>query len=494
MLRLPLNHCSIDGKRWNTVFQSLRLWCRKLDFLLCLILCGLTLTSFLLISHIPRGATLTMSSPPFVVPVAGFHDVEEFPDRDGNYRWTKGSSVIELPNPGGVVEVGFVLAGGPDRSVPARFYTQDTAYELIVTPEPRIYTFVVSTTWEERLSITMTSPIFEDQQRRLGIVVGDIQIAGGQAIPGYLVVSMLMTILGVYTLPRQFGIRIYWSFALACLILALLMLWQLSSLWYYTAFVPLLWFVIGMNTVVALFHCLRVQSKVAIPSLMTMRRSQEYLLIGSFSALVAVNVLLFVSVYMFLPILRDFLYDEDQLIESIAAVLLLGVFLMSIKVLCSSELPSLQRGVAGFFAILGLVAFLDEVSYGQRFFGFSTLYMYNKPVDGVHDVFEIVRAMPASDQSLFFLWSAVICLVAITILWVSYQRWSRIVTFVRTHDGRLMSFFLFTALVFMILSTMLDFLEHKPGWISFTEELLELNVGLALLFAVFSLALPRRVS
>lgn len=435
-----------------------------------------------------------MDSRPFVIPLTNFQGVEEFPDQDrvGSYRWSGGESSISLPNPGGPITVGFIMAGGPGRTVPVRLYTQDAAYELIVTPEPRTYTFVISATWEERLSVTMTAPTFEERYRRLGVVVSDIQVDGGHTVPGFMVAALLATVLGCYTLPRQIGVRIRWSIVIVGLIVCFLMVWQLSPLWYYALLVPLLWFVVGMNFVVGLFHHLHTQSeRAAIP---TVTRSRERIFITSFGMLVAVNVSIFIALYLLFPNIRYLLFFEDQLIESIAAMLLLGVCLSGMVVMASFWSIAIQRIIAGIFVLASLVGFLDEVSYGQRFFGFPTWYVYGKPVDGVHDILDISRVMPASDQMWFFLLMAVMALIVSVILWKTYAYWSHMVSFMRTRDGKLMGLFLLISLVCVILSTTIDYLRLQSGWFPFAEELLEMNVALALLFALFSVALPRRVS
>ncbi|NOK59535.1 MAG: hypothetical protein GFH27_549285n59 [Chloroflexi bacterium AL-W] len=472
--------------------QPYRLRRRIIDLAVCLILCGVTLTFCFFVAYIPRSATITMDSFPFMIPVTNFYSVEEFPDRVGNYRWSSGESAISLPNPGGPITVGFIMAGGPGRTVPVRLYAQDAAYELIVTPEPRTYTFVISATWEERLSVTMTAPTFEERHRRLGVVVSDIQVDGGHTISGFLVAALLTTVLGCYILPRQIGVRIRWSVVIVSLVLCLLMVWQLSSLWYYALFVPLLWFVLGMNFVVGLFNHLRTRTEGA--AILPVTPSRERIFITSFGVLVAVNVSIFTSLYLLFPRIRYLLFFEDQLIESIAAMLLLGVCLSGIVMMASFWSMALQRAIASVFASASLVGFLDEVSYGQRFFGFSTWYIYDKPVDGVHDILDILRVMPASDRMWFFLLMAVMALIVSVILWKTYVYWSHMVSFVRTRDGKLMGLFLLISLVCVILSTTIDFLRLQPGWFAFAEELLEMNVTLALLFALFSVALPRRVS
>src|SRR5215218_4966467 len=85
--------------------------------------------------HAPRDASFTLDVLPAVLPRAGLYELETFSDHPGMYRWTDGSAQIKLPNPGGLVLVRLVLAGGPGRNTVAQISSGAQTLTFDVRPE-----------------------------------------------------------------------------------------------------------------------------------------------------------------------------------------------------------------------------------------------------------------------------------------------------------------------------------------------------------------------
>lgn len=180
-----------------------------------------------------RDASFTLDTLPAVLPRAGLYDLETFSDHPGIYRWTDGSAQIKLPNPGGPLLARLVLAGGPGRTTPARVSSGALTLAFDVRPAPRIYTFALPASAGERVTIAIDTPTFRDGSRDLGVVLSDLAIGGGGALPLRLLAALALATAGAYALLRRAG----WSVAAAAgailLGQALALLWQSQIGWRY---------------------------------------------------------------------------------------------------------------------------------------------------------------------------------------------------------------------------------------------------------------------
>lgn len=199
--------------------------------LLALIVAALALPQ--LAYRAPRAAGLPIDAQPVMLPLDGFHEVEQFADQPGLYRWTRGPATLRLPNPGGPAVLRAVLAGGPGRSVPAQARAGESAVAFTVRPEPRSYLLALPATGGERVALQLDAPLVAAGNRELGLVVGDMRIAGGGTAPSRVPLALAIATAGLYLLLRQAGLRRAYAAAgvLAFQILALL--WQVAGLWRY---------------------------------------------------------------------------------------------------------------------------------------------------------------------------------------------------------------------------------------------------------------------
>jgi hypothetical protein len=198
--------------------------------------------------HTPRNARLTATTPSIVLPRAGFSVSEQFPDRAGSYRWTTGAGQLALPNPGGPIRLHLTMAGGPGRTVLLQLRADRFNQEVLVAPEPRVYTLLLPPTRAERQMLHISSPTMpeRDGDRELGVVVGDILIAGGGGAPTHVWLALVSATAGAYGLLRLAGLR---RLGAGLVVLGMelpVVLIQAHWGWQYTFFVPTLLIILAV--------------------------------------------------------------------------------------------------------------------------------------------------------------------------------------------------------------------------------------------------------
>jgi Gpi18-like mannosyltransferase len=181
----------------------------------------------------PRDASFTLDVLPAELPRAGLYELETFSDHPGIYRWTDGSAQIKPPNPGGPALVRLLLAGGPGRTTAALVRAGDLALAFDVRPEPRSYAFALPAGPGERITIAIDTPTFRERTRDLGVVLSDVAISGGGAVPGQLLAALALATVGAYALLRCAGWQVVWAGSTLLLFQALALLWQTQIGWRY---------------------------------------------------------------------------------------------------------------------------------------------------------------------------------------------------------------------------------------------------------------------
>lgn len=106
----------------------------------------------------------------------------------------------------------------------------------------------------------------------------------------------------------------------------------------------------------------------------------------SYAFLTILNTLVFSLLYALFPHLRKGFVSEDQFIENASAFLCLASFLLGVVFLAARDAKA-HRKVDAIVPVLGLVGFLDEISFGERVFHIRMPIVYGVKVDGFHDVF-----------------------------------------------------------------------------------------------------------
>jgi hypothetical protein len=190
----------------------------------------------------------------------------------------------------------------------------------------------------------------------------------------------------------------------------------------------------------------------------------------------------------------DQFLGEDKLIENLSA---LSFFCVSIMSLVLIYRGTRQKILCGVLAILGISGFLDEVGFGTRLIDSKIHKVYGVPLDGLHDLFTIVirwLSKYASTPEILAFIIAVVLIVYMSARW-GRKHISRLVQLIKSGPE---FWFLFIAIVFAVIASVidLDFFDHRSieGQVfQFLEEMLELYVGLALLFSCISVYLKDSV-
>ena len=182
------------------------------------------------------------------------------------------------------------------------------------------------------------------------------------------------------------------------------------------------------------------------------------------------------------PRLRGPLFGEDRIVETATALLFLAAFIVGLAFLIAHR--SRRYRVLLFIASsLGLLGFLDEISFGARLFGWSMPEMAGGgEFDGAHDLVILTYRLGAEADPIVV---AGICatLVLIALLCVLYwYAQVRSLTHRMLIDPAYGLFALFVAGVAIAAVVDLDigFLTHLGP----VEEIVEMNAGLALFLAV----------
>jgi hypothetical protein len=138
----------------------------------------------------------------------GFWDPERFSGQARHYRWTNGAGLAQLPNPGGVLSLRLTLAGGPGSTAPARIRAGSQSIAIRIAPEPRLYQLLLPPQPSQRIALEIISTVLPEPGgwRLLGVVVGDIRLAGGGGVPSQLAPPLALVLASGYLLLRRAGL------------------------------------------------------------------------------------------------------------------------------------------------------------------------------------------------------------------------------------------------------------------------------------------------
>lgn len=109
-------------------------------------------------------------------------------------------------------------------------------------------------------------------------------------------------------------------------------------------------------------------------------------LLKFFFAVVSVSLIISFSLYFWFPEYINFIIEEDHLVENISAFSYLLAFFLGLWVLKNY---SSWRKLTWLVAIIGLIGFLDELSFGSRIIAFAEPELLGKNINALHDFFFI---------------------------------------------------------------------------------------------------------
>jgi TPR repeat protein len=187
-------------------------------------------------------------------------------------------------------------------------------------------------------------------------------------------------------------------------------------------------------------------------------------------------------------------FQEDRIVENITAGLFLITFLSSLALLLDSRNINYRKALIIVMA-LGLLGFLDELSFGQRIFNFQVPYVFGFPLDAAHDIVAIT--LKVIKKYLFL--SILLSLITISIL--SYLARNKIPYAISVLKSLLFdrsyTLLLFFGVYLFIAIAIEEVFRnlHLPALDNFLqplEEVLELNAALALLFFCLSIRWSRK--
>lgn len=206
-------------------------------------------------------------------------------------------------------------------------------------------------------------------------------------------------------------------------------------------------------------------------------------------AIICGNMLALTAIYGFFPVLRHFIAGEDRVVENLSALFFLAAFVFALVLLRQKKA---RRRPLIVVAVLALVGFLDEVSFGGRIIGVEFPRYYGVYFDGVHDIVTISFdwAFDQVGNLLFLVLFIAICAAGTLVFFWCRKHLSQ--------PGQLAEYldeYFFGGLfcIFLPVAIVIDL--HIVDWdhLGLIEELLEMNAALVLLFYCAGKWIPRNL-
>jgi len=190
-------------------------------------------------------------------------------------------------------------------------------------------------------------------------------------------------------------------------------------------------------------------------------------------------------VYIWFPNFRPSLMDEDRMIENLSAAF---YFFSAFIAILFLKKHKIHKRILVLIAALGLLCFLEELSFGERIFGFSAPKIMGKKIDSTHDFLQlghrVIKKIMYFHETYGYL---LIGIGAIMVIIGVLKYWRKLNGTISKKFPRptYILFMFFAALVFASLLIDLDIVYNNTLFM--LEELLELNAAIALLFCCLSL-------
>lgn len=189
------------------------------------------------------------------------------------------------------------------------------------------------------------------------------------------------------------------------------------------------------------------------------------------------------SIYYWVPEYTYFIIEEDHLVENISAFSYLSAFFLGIWILTNY---SSWRKLTWLVTIIGLIGFLDELSFGTRFFEFTEPELLDKNINAVHDIITIGYLFFENIIGFTGILILVLASLAGSILFYVKQQKYRIEEFIGdpTSPPGLFPVMFFLFVLLAQIADLKDFIAP----LVIIEELFELFGGISLCFYSVSLA------
>ena len=203
---------------------------------------------------------------------------------------------------------------------------------------------------------------------------------------------------------------------------------------------------------------------------------------------VSFTAILFTLVFAIFPRSRKQFIKENRFLEDATAYLFLLAFLVGIYMILKMRKSHFLKSYF-IFPFLGLLGYLDEISFGKKFFDIEQFpEISGVEFDGAHDIFALIYASVFKSGS--YLPLIFICIFSlILIIGILKKIGNPILLFKKLFFKHppFKFFIIFTLLLSVAVILDLHILG-KNDYLSYVEELTEFNTALALLFGSIAIA------
>jgi len=188
--------------------------------------------------------------------------------------------------------------------------------------------------------------------------------------------------------------------------------------------------------------------------------------------------------------IRNLFVKEDSLVEMSTAAFFLLAFVLAASFQLGDRARRLaSRGLVLALGAIGLAGCLDELSFGQRIFRFTTPRIGRLNLDGFHDLIQITQhTWRFGDGAVRATMLVVTTLLALAAWRLLRTRRAAMATWWRANRRHPATFFMLAAVAQVGLAMTVDLHFVRFPGISLMEEMLELNGALALALAIWSLS------
>ena len=208
----------------------------------------------------------------------------------------------------------------------------------------------------------------------------------------------------------------------------------------------------------------------------------------TFLIVVVLNMSITGLAYIFAPEWRGNIINEDHVVEQATTLTFAAAFLIGVTSIMRSQ-GLASRKLHALIPVAGLIGFLDELSFGERVFGFTAPTLYGIDIDGTHDLVRVAAPIIENDPA-FILVPGVAALIGAYLLFrkrsrrntvMAYENWRALWAYPPAKLSIISLIMLLLAIV-LDLPSVFQFPGSRP-----IEEMLELNSAVALAFAAFSI-------
>ncbi len=178
-----------------------------------------------------------------------------------------------------------------------------------------------------------------------------------------------------------------------------------------------------------------------------------------------------------------FIFREDSIVETISALFFLLGGIMALWVIVKKD----RNWIVYLIAVIGIISFLDEISFGMRVFKFSPPRLFDVRVDAIHDLIKIIIEIAWHTPIIF-----ISILSVFAVLLFVYNRKIKIlaITLWKALVVQRLAFRLTLVFALVIVSQLIDALDFRISYLSYIEEVLEMNAGLGIFLCSIEMLFP----